>query len=159
MNHGHFHAEKKLRFAIILVSTTRTLKEDVSGEKLSALIGSYAESIVRDSSHDDSDEILGALKRALPISDVVVFIGGTGLSKYDLTTTTLRKISEREVSGFGELFRSSSGNQYAYLSDATMFLYSGRIICCLPGSPDAMEVGAEVIKKLVSHAFHELHKE
>jgi molybdopterin biosynthesis enzyme MoaB len=49
-------------------------------------------------------------------------VGGTGPSRLDVTVESLRKVSRKEISGFGELFRQKSNNQMAYLSNATLLL-------------------------------------
>ncbi len=158
MSHDHFTGKRKLNFSIILVSTTRTLKDDVSGNALEAMIKPFANEIRRDSSHDDANEILASLERAIPESEIIVFVGGTGPSRYDLTSVTIRKIAEKEIPGFGELFRMKSGTDFAYLSDASMFVCSGRIVYAIPGSPNAMKTASDIIIELSDHAFHEVSK-
>lgn len=159
MSHDHFTGKRRLNFSIILVSTTRTLKDDESGNALEAMIKPFANEVRRDSSHDDANEILASLERAIHRSDIIVFVGGTGPSRYDLTSVTIRRIAEKEIPGFGELFRMRSGTDFAYLSDASMFVCSGRIVYTIPGSPNAMKTASDIIIGLSDHALHEVNKE
>lgn len=161
MNHNeHFSKDSQnLRFSLITVSTTRAIEEDDSGEVMSTFLSDLNITPNRLVIKDDEAEILLALLNNLEKVDCFIFIGGTGLSLFDLTTRTIRKIAEREVPGFGELFRSRSEKSMAYLSDAAMFSYRGKIIFCLPGSPNAQETGYSIIKEIVFHAFHEANKQ
>ena len=159
MSSDHFTGKRRLNFSIILVSTTRTLKDDESGNDLEAMLKPFANEIRRDSSHDDQNEILASLERSISESDIIVFVGGTGPSRYDLTSATVRRIADKEIRGFGELFRMRSGTDFAYLSDASMFVCSGRIVYTIPGSPNAMKTASDIIIGLSDHAFHEANKE
>lgn len=158
--HNHFSEDPgELKVLLITVSTTRTGEDDSTGLKayeLAKAIGFQPERMVV---RDDDREILLSVLGNIEKYDFFVLMGGTGLSKYDLTVQTVRKIADKEVAGFGELFRSRSENKFAYLSNASMFSYRKKLIFCLPGSPDAQETGFSVIKDLVFHASHEVKRE
>lgn len=158
--HTHFSDEKKdLRLLLVTVSTTRSVKDDTTGLKASEIVGDMGLKSKRTVVRDDEREILLALLQNLEEYDCFVFMGGTGLSKYDITVQSIRKIAEKEVYGFGELFRSRSGNAFAYLSNASMFLYRKKVVFCLPGSPNAQETGFSVIADILYHAYHEANRE
>lgn len=75
-------------------------------------------------------------------ADVIIFSGGTGVSKNDITVETLRSKFEKELEGFGELLRAISYRKIgtaAILTRATAGIKNGKLIVCLPGSPDAVK--------------------
>ncbi|RLE65364.1 MAG: molybdenum cofactor biosynthesis protein, partial [Thermoprotei archaeon] len=81
--------------------------------------------------------------------DVVVTIGGTGLSATDVTIESLKPVFDKEVEGFGDVFRSISFREIgatSYMSRATAGVIAGKVIYCLPGSPHAVKVA---IKELI----------
>ncbi len=145
-----------LKYKVITVSSSRTKDNDISGNILSSLIGGV---IQRALIKDSEVEIYRELFNSFDNTDVFVYIGGTGQSRLDQTSTAIRKISEKEVRGFGELFRLKSGGIYPYLSDASMFIYKKKIIITLPGSEDAQKVGFETFNSMINHIYHEINKE
>jgi len=75
--------------------------------------------------------------------DVLVFLGGTGISTRDITVETVRPFFEKELPGFGELLRSLSFRKVgaaAILTRATAGVVKGKLVLCLPGSPDAAKM-------------------
>ncbi len=155
----HIHHENhdyKLRYRIITVSSTRTLNSDVSGDKMAGFIGGdCSRSLVK----DDEPMILSDLFVNYGNTDVFIYIGGTGVSRLDQTSLALRKIADKEMPGFGQLFREKSGGTFPYLSDASLFIYRGKILFTLPGSLDAQETAYNIIKEIAPHLYHEIHKE
>ncbi|MCL4328965.1 MAG: molybdopterin-binding protein [Candidatus Thermoplasmatota archaeon] len=154
--------EKKIDIdtLVVTVSTSRTPDSDVSGslmeDKMRQISGSTSRMLIRDS----SEEIVKALEGAT--SDVIVFVGGTGPSRMDLTAVTLRSQCEKEIPGFGELFRRRSEDSVglkAYLSDASMFIYDRKIIFAVPGSRGAQEMASEIISGILWHLLGEARKE
>ncbi len=152
------HEEHKynLNYRIITVSTTRTLANDESGTIMEQLIGGKSR---RGLVKDDEVMILSELFKNYENTDVYIFIGGTGISRLDQTSVSIRKIADKEVPGFGQLFREKSGGIFPYISDASLFIYKKKIIFTLPGSEDAQKIGFEIIKGLVNHLYHEINKE
>ena len=72
----------------------------------------------------------------------LVFIGGTGVSKDDITVETVKPFFEKELTGFGEILRSTSYQSIggaALLTRATAGTSRGKLIVCVPGSPNAVE--------------------
>ena len=72
----------------------------------------------------------------------LVFIGGTGVSPDDVTVETVAPFLEKELTGFGELLRSISYRKIggaALLTRATAGTIGGKLIVCVPGSPDAVK--------------------
>jgi molybdenum cofactor biosynthesis protein B len=145
-----------LRYRIITVSSSRTPDTDKSGSAMEKLIGgNSSRSLVR----DNEVGILGELFCNYETSDIFIYIGGTGVSGLDQTSIAIRKIADKEMPGFGQLFRMKSGGTFPYLSDASLFIYKKKIVFTLPGSVDAQGVAYGIIKEMATHLFHEINKE
>jgi len=86
--------------------------------------------------------------------DVVIFTGGTGLNPKDVTIEAVKPMLEREIEGFGEIFRLKSYQEIGYramLSRAIAGIFDGKAVFCLPGSKNAVKVGVEIIKETANH--------
>ncbi len=86
--------------------------------------------------------------------DMIITTGGTGISKRDVTVEALRGIMEKEAEGFGELFRRKSFERMgeaALLTRALAGTYNAMLIVALPGSPDAVKTGMEIVLKEAGH--------
>jgi molybdenum cofactor biosynthesis protein B len=160
-------APKVLNFFVITVSTSRYEKMqkkepivDESGDIIKQEIITSGHRLVGYSLvPDDKVKILKAFAEALdnPEVDVIVSTGGTGYSKTDVTVETLRGIFDKEVEGFGEVFRFLSYEDpqvrsAAYLSKATAGIIKDKVIYVLPGSPDAVKLAME--KLILPEAPH-----
>ena len=132
------------------------MENDESGTLMEKLLNNgAARSLVK----DDEIMILSELFRNFENTDVFIYIGGTGISRLDQTSRSIRRIADREVPGFGQLFREKSGGIFPYISDAALFIYRNKIIFTLPGSEDAQKIAFEIISKMVNHLYHEINKE
>ena len=134
--------------AVVTVSDTRTPDTDVNAQYLREAIesaGHVVEStrIVR----DEPAEVEAALEElaAGPVQ-VILFNGGTGISKRDRTYDVLSRKLEKTLAGFGEIFRMLSYEQVgsaAIMSRATAGVYKGKIVVSTPGSPKAVQLAWE----------------
>ncbi len=151
------HLEKHygLRYKIITVSSSRNLENDLSGKLMAELIKNSDRTVVK----DDEVQILNELFKDYYNYNVFIYIGGTGISRLDQTSTAVRKIAEREIKGFGELFRNKSGGTFPYISDASLFIYKNKIIFTLPGSENAQEIAYNIINEIIDHLYYEINKE
>lgn len=154
-------AEKELKFGIITVSTSRYeagKPDDPSGDLANQIIRENGHKVVRRVLVPDSKaKIIEAVLGMLEGVDVVLLIGGTGASKSDITVDILRKIWDKEMPGFGEAFRLEGYKKIgapALLSRAAMGILEGRPIICLPGSPDGVKLGLEIIIGELPHLRH-----
>jgi molybdopterin adenylyltransferase len=135
-----------LGFSVLTVSDTRNERTDEGGALLAALVSGAGHRVVaRDWARDEIGQIRAAVEAnlGLPAVDVVLVTGGTGLSPRDVTIEAVGPLFEKEISGFGELFRMLSFAEIgaaAMLSRAAAGLSSGRAIFLLPGSPKALEL-------------------
>ena len=140
-------APKVLRFAVVTVSDSRTVEDDVSGQLICDLTVAAGHQVLgHEVVRDDRLKIRVRLQAVLadPEVDVVVFNGGTGFSPRDVTSEVIETLLETRVDGFGELFRRLSFEQVgaaAMLSRAVAGLIGGRVVFVLPGSPQAVELG------------------
>ncbi|HFC49373.1 MAG TPA: molybdenum cofactor biosynthesis protein MoaB [Thermofilum sp.] len=150
---------KNLTLAIFTVSTSRyeALKRrenigDKSYELAKETLEVYGHRVkIYRIIPDDELEIALSLLNALDDEEVqaVIFIGGTGPTARDITTKTIRRLLDKELEGFGEIFRFYSEREVgssAFLSNATAGTKEGKLVFCLPGSPNAVQLA---IKKLI----------
>lgn len=151
-------SNKKFKILIVTVSTSRTEKTDTSGNSLRLLFLNDSHEVDRVVCSDDEEQILDSFYSHANY-DIFVFVGGTGPSRRDVTIESIRSISEKEMVGFGELFRSESHERFAYLSNASLFIKDGKQIYCVPGSPDATVLAFSTISSIMGHVDHEIHKE
>lgn len=132
-----------VNIAILTVSDTRTAANDASGDTLAARIAEAGHKVAaRAIVTDDRQQIVTHLKAwiADPAVDVVLATGGTGVTGRDVTPEAFHSVYEKEIPGFGELFRQLS---YAKIgtstlqSRATAGVAGGTYLFALPGSPSA----------------------
>jgi molybdenum cofactor biosynthesis protein B len=157
-------APKKFRFAVITVSDTasRGEKEDKSGEFLiGELEKAGHEKVYYKVVPDEKVEIVGAVVEAFKAgADVVVTSGGTGVAPRDVTIESIRPLFDKELTGFGEIFRLLSYEEIgtaAVMSRATAGIIknSGRAMAvfCLPGSLGAAKTGIKIILNEAGHVL------
>jgi molybdenum cofactor biosynthesis protein B len=123
--------------------------DDASGdiiERLAATAGHRIEG--RKLISDSKPMISRTAKQTLRASKVeaVIITGGTGLSPRDVTIESVTPLVDKEIPGFGELFRKLSFDRIgsaAILSRAFAGTSRGKAIFCLPGSPDAVQTAME----------------
>ncbi len=145
----------RLRVVIVTVSTSKYGKS-TRNEEVDDQSGSTAERLFRKAGHLVSERFLipddAAMLKARMTGflsgqdDLVIFVGGTGVSPDDITIETLRPYLEKEFEGFGETLRRVSFPRIgvpAFLTRATAGMARGKLVVCLPGSPDAVEAGLQ----------------
>ncbi|MGC8561873.1 MAG: MogA/MoaB family molybdenum cofactor biosynthesis protein [Thermoplasmata archaeon] len=150
--------DRKFNILIAVVSTSRTLKSDVSGDALKEAFLARNHSVEKVICKDDEVEIRETFE-SNPDHDIFIFVGGTGPSRKDVTVQSLRKIADKEMVGFGELFRKESNEIFAYLSNSTLLIKDRKQVYCIPGSPDATSIAFSLINSIMGHIYHELNKE
>ena len=97
-----------VRIAVLTVSDTRTPADDRSGDTLVArLTGAGHVLADRAIVRDDADLIVARLHRWIddPQVDCVISTGGTGVTGRDVTPEAFARVWDKEIAGFGELFR------------------------------------------------------
>lgn len=153
-HHEHkARAPRAVSVAVLTVSDTRKPANDASG--------ALSRKILEDAGHkvawarivkDEPDEIARAIRDALEDSavDALVATGGTGVAPRDVTIETARPFFDKELPGFGELYRMLSWQEIgsaALASRATAGIAAGKPAFFLPGSPAAVDLA---VSKLVA---------
>ena len=132
-----------VRIAVATVSDTRTLENDKSGDTLVARIEGAGHIVAaREIVKDDADVIEALLKGWIADDniDVVITTGGTGLTGRDVTPEAFARVSEKDIPGFGEMFRWISYQKIktsTIQSRAMAVLANGTYLFALPGSTGA----------------------
>ena len=130
----------KVNIALLTVTDTRTIDTDKSGAILVKKINEQNHKLIdRKIVKDEKEEIKKILSEWTKKDDIDVIIttGGTGLTGRDITPEVLKEISDKEIPGFGELFRELSYKTVgtsAMQSRACAVLAKGKYIFALPGS-------------------------
>jgi molybdopterin adenylyltransferase len=134
---------KAVNIAVLTVSDTRTLADDRSGDTLVERLSSAGHFLAdRKICTDDADIIAEQFRQwiADPGIDVIISTGGTGVTGRDVTPEALKLVTDKEIPGFGELFRWLSYQKIAtstVQSRATAAVADGTYIFVLPGSTGA----------------------
>jgi molybdenum cofactor biosynthesis protein B len=138
------HGATQVGCGIITVSDTRTPDTDTSGRTIRTLLETQGHRIeLYRILKDEPDQITAAIHAAPASVEVLILNGGTGLAHRDTTYEAIARVLEKEITGFGELFRMLSYEQIgasAMLSRATAGVAGRRVIFSLPGSTAAVEL-------------------
>ncbi len=156
-------APDTLTTAVVTVSTSK-FEKAASGESPEDTSGDLATEMLEEAGHevsyrvlvpDNMDVIVGTVGWLIDRVDAIVTTGGTGITPTDVTIEALSKVADKEVEGFGEIFRMRSieeVGEHAVLSRAAMFVIKETPVFCLPGSPNAVKTGMEIILEILEHA-------
>jgi molybdenum cofactor biosynthesis protein B len=150
-----------VNIAVLTVSDTRQESDDKSGQTLAELIAASGHRVAqRRIVRDDKDAIIAELRRWItdPAIDVVIATGGTGVTGRDVTPEAFHAIYDKEIAGFGELFRWLSYQKVGtstIQSRATAGVAGGTYLFALPGSPSACRDGWEDI---IKHQLDNRHR-
>ncbi len=160
------NVQKTFKCAILTISTSRYEKygktdrperaEDASGKLIWGMVQAQGSKIVNyELIPDDMEMIREAFKKCLYTeADVIISSGGTGLSPTDITIEAVAPYIEKEMPGFGELFRLKSIEQIGnamMLTRAIAGVARGKVIFCLPGSPNAVKLALELVLPEIGH--------
>jgi molybdenum cofactor biosynthesis protein B len=132
-----------VNIAVLTVSDTRTLDDDKSGNILVERLIKAGHNLARREILKDDTKLIAAKFREWSSDANIEFIistGGTGLTGRDVTPEALAQVSEKEIPGFGELFRMLSYEKIktsTIQSRASAGVLNGTYIFSLPGSPSA----------------------
>jgi molybdopterin adenylyltransferase len=147
--HHRADSVHRVRCAIVTVSDTRTAGDDRSGPVLHEGLVAAGHSVVGTVIvADEREAIRGAVLAATQQLDVeaVLVSGGTGVAARDVTIESLAGAWEKELPGFGEIFRALSFAEIgaaAFLSRATAGVVANTFVAVLPGSPGACKLALE----------------
>lgn len=150
VEHHHRQAEELggIPLAVVTVSDTRTAETDTSGQVIRALAEAAGHRVVDYRIvPDEPDEIARVLAELVAgAARILIFNGGTGISRRDRTYDVIDRALEKRLPGFGELFRMLSYADVgaaAMLSRATAGVVGETVVISLPGSPNAVRLAME----------------
>lgn len=132
-----------LNIAVLTVSDRRTAEDDTSGDALAERLTAAGHRLAdRKLVRDDQDAIVTAIHVWLHDGgiDVILTTGGTGVTGRDVTPEAIRSIMDKEIEGFGELFRWLSYRTIGtstVQSRAMAAVVGSAFVFALPGSPGA----------------------
>lgn len=155
-----------VRCAVLTVSDSRTLATDESGPLMAQLLETGGHVVVERALYSNDEAPLRAAIEALlqrDDVDAVLCTGGTGLGSRDRTVDVVRPLLERELPGFGELFRMLSYQEQigpaAMLSRAVAGAARGKFVAVMPGSRAAVELAmTRLIVPELKHAIREIRR-
>jgi molybdopterin adenylyltransferase len=160
-------APSQVRCKVITISDTRTEDTDKSGKLMKEMLESAGHKIVdyvivKDEAEPIRDEVLKGCSN--PDIDVVLTNGGTGIAKRDVTIETVQSLFDKEIPGFGEIFRMLSYQEdigsAALLSRAAAGVVNDSAVFSTPGSTGAVRLAMEkLIIPEIGHVVRELTKD
>ncbi|MEI3612239.1 MogA/MoaB family molybdenum cofactor biosynthesis protein [Pseudogracilibacillus sp. SO30301A] len=163
----HHVKERSVHCLIGTVSDTRTVDTDKSGKLIRELLEKTNHECVN---HvivpDEVDEIERLIQQGIKNEQVeaILLTGGTGISVRDVTIEVVEKNIEKEIPGFGEIFRMLSYTEdigsAAIMSRAIAGVKNRKVVFAMPGSSGAVKLAMnKLILPEISHIIHELHKD
>ncbi|WP_139891716.1 molybdenum cofactor biosynthesis protein B [Bacillus sp. D386] len=156
-----------VKVMVLTVSDTRDEHTDRSGQLMMRLLQSAGHIITRyQIVKDEQDAIQQELSAGLEDKEVDAIIcnGGTGIAYRDVTIETIKGLLDKEMPGFGEIFRMLSYQEdigsAAILSRAIAGVTQGKVIFATPGSTGAVELAMnKLILPELAHVVRELKKD
>ncbi|MCX8153864.1 MAG: molybdenum cofactor biosynthesis protein MoaB [Candidatus Bathyarchaeota archaeon] len=158
-------APRQLNFAVFVCSSSRHQQlqkgveaSDASGDTIVALLTKAGHNVlIKKIIADDVHMIKEAVESVLCSIEVdaAIFCGGTGIAPKDVTIETVSPYFEKMLPGFGEIFRLLSYEKIgsaAVMSRAVAGVAKGKVLFCIPGSPDAVQTSVE--KLILPEAPH-----
>ena len=142
-----------VNIAVLTISDTRTLENDGSGDILIKRLKEAGHILVdRAIIKDEVQMIVLKLREWIENTkiDIVITSGGTGVTGRDVTPEAFSQVCEKEIPGFGELFRWISYQKIrtsTIQSRACAGISNGTYLFALPGSPSACKDGWDEILK------------
>lgn len=138
---------KPINLALLTISDTRTAADDSSGDILAELITAKGHRLVsRAIERDDIARLVVRFNNWIddPQVDAIISTGGTGLTGRDITVEALDRVKDKDIPGFGELFRWLSYRSIGtstVQSRACAIVARGTYVFALPGSNGAVKDG------------------
>lgn len=160
------NALENINIMVLTISDTRDEQTDKSGQLMMELINSHhfnvqKYKIVKDERKEILSEVIDGIHQTK--IDVILTNGGTGLSNRDVTLDVIEQVIDRQIPGFGELFRMLSYEEIgsaAILSRAIGGIAKGTVIFSMPGSIGAVRLAMEkLILPELSHIMKEIRKD
>jgi molybdopterin adenylyltransferase len=155
-----------LRCAVLTVTDSRTIDTDESGKTMQRLLDAAGHTIADYTILPNNEaRVRGHVRTLIARTDVdaILITGGTGLGSKDRTVEAVRPLLEKELPGFGEIFRVISFQEQigaaAILSRAVAGSANGKLVVSMPGSKAAVELAlTRIILPEMRHAIRELRR-
>ncbi|ALP34955.1 MogA/MoaB family molybdenum cofactor biosynthesis protein [Paenibacillus sp. 28ISP30-2] len=159
-------APQQVSCMVVTVSDTRTVETDTGGRLLMDLLETNGYQVVRYVIvKDDYDGIRQLVSEAAERDDIeaVLLTGGTGISPRDTTFEAVSSLLDKELPGFGEIFRYLSFAEdigsAAILSRAVAGTVGRTAVFSMPGSRGAVRLAMErIIIPELRHVMREIYK-
>ncbi|MGP4040886.1 MogA/MoaB family molybdenum cofactor biosynthesis protein [Gracilibacillus sp. D59] len=160
-------APDTVRCKIITVSDTRTKETDKSGRLMQQYLEENNHQVnAYDIVKDEQAEIQQAIEKGLQQAniDAILINGGTGIAKRDVTIEAVKSMLDKEIPGFGEIFRMLSYlediGSAAILSRAIAGVVQDKVVFATPGSSGAVKLAMEkLIIPELGHVMREINKD
>jgi len=152
------------RCAVLTVSDSRTRDTDESGRLALEILAKFGHVVAGHQIVPNKPRaIAAAVAAALKDADMAITIGGTGPSKRDVSIEAVRGLVEKELPGFGEMFRALSQKEIgtaALMSRALLGVTkAGRLVVAVPGSPGAVRLALEtILMNEIKHILWEVRR-
>ena len=153
-----------IQCAVITVSDSRTELTDKSGAIIQSMLQEAGHEVVGYRLvKNDAQQITQALTHMLAgRARFVMLTGGTGPGTRDITVETVQSLLEKELTGFGELFRILSYEEIGaatILSRATAGRIGNKFVVCCPGSSGAVRLAlSEILIPELAHILREMNR-
>lgn len=145
------HAPRSASVFIVTCSTSKSEQkkrglpvEDPSGDEIEKLMREAGHRIIgRTLITDRAGLLRNTVSKAVRSdADAIIITGGTGIAPSDITVEAVSPLLQKQIPGFGELFRRISYDTIgsaAMMSRAMAGVVNGKAVFCLPGSPDGVK--------------------
>ncbi|MBA3046231.1 MAG: MogA/MoaB family molybdenum cofactor biosynthesis protein [Candidatus Thermoplasmatota archaeon] len=164
------HEHKKnaitnIGYYVITVSDTRTKEDDTGGQLIMSMVKDGGHSVV--GYEIIKDDLNSITKHFLEITeredvDAVIMTGGTGIARRDITPEAILPLLDKNLPGFGEIFRGLSMQEIgsaAMMSRALAGTKNGKAIFCIPGSRGGIRLAmGSLILEETGHMLWEMRK-
>lgn len=160
--------DRDINVAVITVSDTRTAETDKGGRlvqeylaEINTVVKEEHYTIVKDDEASIKEAVSGMLEAGV---DAVITTGGTGIAARDVTIEAVRTFFDKEIEGFGEIFRMLSYTEdigsRSILSRAVAGTHGSQVIISMPGSSGAVKLAMEkLVVPELNHLVFEVTKE
>ena len=160
--------DRDINVAVITVSDTRTVETDKGGRlvqeylaEINTVVKEEHYTIVKDDEASIKEAVFGMLEAGV---DAVITTGGTGIAARDVTIEAVRTFFDKEIEGFGEIFRMLSYTEdigsRSILSRAVAGTHGSQVIISMPGSSGAVKLAMEkLVVPELNHLVFEVTKE
>ncbi len=152
--------------AVLTISDSRSMDDDTSGNLICSLLGEHGHKVMERRVVPDERQAITHAILELVTNDhisVVLTTGGTGVSKRDVTIEALRPLMQKELPGFGELFRYLGFKEIGsatILSRATAGIIDATVVFVMPGSVAAVELAmTRIVLPEIGHLVFEITKQ